>query len=109
MLVEQYLAAEGRIAVVRFTILAVCSVVALSAVPAHAETPGDVVQGIGRALNGEPPPPPYRDRYWREHERERAYWHEQHRLNEEQRDLDARRRGLHEERRFNEENGFYGR
>jgi hypothetical protein len=46
---------------------------------------------------------------WREHERERAYWHEQHRLNEEQRELDARRRALHDERRFNEENGFYGR
>jgi len=38
----------------------------------------------------------------------RAYWHEQHRLNEEQRDLDARRRALHEGRRDNEENGFSG-
>jgi hypothetical protein len=94
---------------VRFTVVAVCSVLALSTVPVHAETPGDVVQGIGRALNGEPPPPLYRDQYWREHERERAYWHEQHRLNEEQRDLDARRRALRDDRRFNEENGFYGR
>ena len=47
--------------------------------------------------------------YWREHERERAYRHEQHRLDAEQRDLDARRRALHGERRYNEENGFYGR
>ena len=31
------------------------------------------------------------------------------RLNEEQRELDARRRTLHDERRYNEENGFYGR
>ena len=46
---------------------------------------------------------------WIRHERERAYWHEQHRLNEEQRELDARRRTLHDERRYNEENGFYGR
>jgi hypothetical protein len=58
-------------------------------------------------MNGEPPPPP--DYRWREHERERAYWHEQHRLNEEERALDVRRRALHDERRYNEENGFYGR
>jgi len=66
------------------------------------------LQGIGRAMNGEPPPPPP-DYRWREHERERAYRHEQHRLNDEQRELDARRRGWHNDRRFNEENGFYGR
>jgi hypothetical protein len=58
-------------------------------------------------MNGEPPP--RSDYRWREHERERAYWHEQHRLNEEQREIDARRRALHDERRSNEENGFYGR
>jgi hypothetical protein len=40
---------------------------------------------------------------------ERAYRHEQHRLNDEQRALDARRQALHDDRRFNEENGFYGR
>jgi len=57
-------------------------------------------------MNGEPV---YRDHYWRDHERRRAYWHEQHRLDAEQRALDARRRALHNERRFNEENGFYGR
>jgi hypothetical protein len=45
----------------------------------------------------------------REHERERAYWREHHRLNEEQRDLDARRRALRDDRRLNEYNGFYGR
>src|SRR5439155_27105560 len=84
------------------------SLLALNAVPAHAEGPGDVLQGIGRAMNGEPPPPRY-DPYWRDHQRERAYWHEQHRLDAEQRDLEARRRALRDERRFNEENGFYGR
>ena len=91
---------------VRLTVLAVSSVLALSTVPVHAQTPGDVLQGIGRQMNGEPA---YRDQYWRDHERRRAYWHEQHRLDAEQRSLDARRRALHDERRFNEENGFYGR
>ena len=91
---------------VRLTLLAVSSVLALSTVPVHAQTPGDVLQGIGRQMNGEPV---YRDHYWRDHERRRAYWHEQHRLDAEQRALDARRRALHNERRFNEENGFYGR
>jgi hypothetical protein len=47
--------------------------------------------------------------YWREHQRERAYRHEQHRLDAEQRDFDARRRALRDGRRFNEENGFSGR
>jgi hypothetical protein len=53
--------------------------------------------------------PVHRDHYWREQERERAYRHEQHRLNDEQRELDARRGALHDDRRFNGENGFYGR
>ena len=92
---------------VKLSILAFSLVLVLSATPSHAEGPGDVMQGIGRAMNGEPAPPA--DYRWREHERERAYWHEQHRLNDEQRALDARRRALHDERRFNEENGFYGR
>jgi hypothetical protein len=92
---------------VKWSILAFSLVLMLSAMPSHAEGPGDVWQGIGRAMNGGPPPPP--DYRWRERERERAYWHERHRLNEEQRELDARRRALHDERRFNEENGFYGR
>ena len=91
---------------IRLTMLAVSSVLSLSAVPVYAQTPGDVMKDIGRQMNGEPV---HRDHYWRDHERERAYWHEQHRLNEEQRELDARRRGLQDERRFNEENGFYGR
>jgi Spy/CpxP family protein refolding chaperone len=91
---------------IRLTMLAVSSVLALSTVPAHAETPGDVMKDIGRQMNGEPV---HRDHYWREHERERAYRHEQHRLNDEQRELDARRRALHNDRRFNKENGFYGR
>ena len=91
---------------IRLTMLAVSSVLALSTVPAHAETPGDVMKDIGRQMNGEPV---HRDHYWREHERERAYHHEQHRLNDEQRALDARRRALHNDRRFYEENGFYGR
>ena len=93
---------------VKWSILAFSLALMLSAMPSHAEGPGDVLQGIGRAMNGEPPPPSPEYR-WREHERERAYWHEQHRLNEEQRELDARRRGPHDERRYNEENGFYGR
>lgn len=97
---------------IRLTILAVSSVLALSAVPVHAETPGDVMKDIGRQMNGEPV---HRDHYWRDQERERAYWHEQHRvheqqrLNAEERELDARRRALHDERRHGEENGFYGR
>jgi hypothetical protein len=93
---------------VKLSVLLASLVLMLSAMPSQAEGPGDVLQGIGRAMNGEPPPPPP-DYRWREHERERAYWHEQHRLNEEQRDLDARRRALHDERRPDEENGFYGR
>jgi hypothetical protein len=64
------------------------------------------MKDIGRQMNGEPV---HRDHNWRDHERERAHWHEQHRLNGEQRELDARRRALHDERRSNEENGFYGR
>jgi hypothetical protein len=92
---------------VKWFILAFSLVLMASAMPSHAEGPGDVLQGIGRTMNGEPLPPP--DYRWRERERERAYWHEQHRLNEQQRELDARRRALHDERRFNEENGFYGR
>src|SRR5689334_21178380 len=99
-------AREGEM--VKWSILAFSLVFVLGAMPSHAEGPGDVLQGIGRAMNGEPPPPPPECR-WREHERERAYWREQHRLNEEQRDLDARRRALHDDRRFNEDNGFYGR
>ena len=55
---------------VRFGILAVSLLLALNTVPAHAEGPGDVLQGIGRAMNGEPPPP-YRDPNWRDHQRER--------------------------------------
>jgi hypothetical protein len=92
----------------KLAVLVFSSVLLIGALPSHAEGPGDVLQGIGRAMNGEPPPPPP-DYYWREHQRERAYWHEQHRLDAEQRELDARRRALHNERRFNEENGFYGR
>jgi hypothetical protein len=55
------------------------------------------------------PAPVYHDHDWRVQERERAYHHEQHRLRAEERDLDARRRALHEQRRHEEENGFYGR
>ena len=93
---------------VKLSALVFSLVLVLSAMPSYAEGPGDVLQGIGRAMNGEPPPPPPEYR-WREHERERAYWHEQHRLNEEQRDLDARRRALQDERGYNERDGFYGR
>ena len=91
----------------KLSVLAFSLLLMLIAVPSHAEGPGDVLQGIGRAMNGEPPSPP--DYRWREHERERAYWREQHRLDAEQRDLDARRRALHDDRHFNEDNGFYGR
>jgi hypothetical protein len=48
---------------VRLTLLAVSSVLALSTVPVLAQTPGDVLQGIGRQMNGEPV---YRDHYWRD-------------------------------------------
>lgn len=91
---------------IRLTMLAVSSVLALSTVPVHAETPGDVMKDIGRQMNGEPV---HRDHYWRDHERQRAYRQEQHRLHAEQRELDARRRATHDERRRHEENGFYGR
>jgi hypothetical protein len=88
-------------------------VLLLGGLPASAQNAGDVLQGIGRAMTGEPAPPPpdyrSRDRDWRERDRERAYRQEQRRLDAEQRDLDARRRGLQSERRYNEENGFYGR
>jgi hypothetical protein len=95
---------------VRLTVLAFSSVLALSATPAHAEGPGDVLQGIGRAMNGEnPPPPANRDPNWRDHERERAYRQEQRRLDAEQSDLDARRRGLRDERPYNQQDGYYGR
>jgi hypothetical protein len=85
---------------VRLTILAVSSVLALSTVPVKAQ-PVPVVPVM--------PNPAYHDHDWRAHERERAYHHEQHRLKAEERDLDARRRALHEQRRHEEENGFYGR
>jgi hypothetical protein len=91
---------------IRLTVLAVSSVLTLSTIPVHAQAPGDVLKDIGRQMNGEPA---HRDQYWREHHRERAYWHEQHRLDAEQRARDTHRRALHDERRFNEENGFYGR
>jgi hypothetical protein len=92
--------------VVRLIVLTVSSILALSTLPVHAQTTGDVLRDIGRQMNGEPV---HRDDYWREHERRRAHWHEQHRLDADQRALDARRRALHDERRYNEESGFYGR
>ena len=91
---------------VRLSVVAIASVLALSTAPVHAQTAGDVMKDIGRQMNGEPA---HRDQYWRDHQHERAYWQEQHRLDAEQRELDARRRALHGERRYNEENGFYGR
>ena len=84
---------------VRLTILAVSSVLALSTVPVKAQP----VPGVPVV-----PVPVYHDHDWRAHERERAYHHEQHRLKAEERDLDACRRALHEQRRHEEENGFYG-
>jgi hypothetical protein len=90
--------------------LVICSLVLLlGTVPASAQNAGDVLQGIGRVMNGEPPPPSRDPYYWRDRDRERAYHHEQRRLDAEQRELDARRRALHDERRYNEDNGFYGR
>jgi len=92
---------------VRLTILAVSSVLALSIVPVQAQPAGPVVPVV--------PAPAYHDHDWhhdhdwRAPERERAYHHEQHRLKAEERDLDARRRVLHEQRRHDQENGFYGR
>jgi hypothetical protein len=73
---------------VRLTVVTLSSLLALSALPIHAQTPGDVLQGVGRAMNGEPNRPPD----WRDHER----------------DLDARRRALHDQRRYEEGNGYYG-
>jgi len=51
----------------------------------------------------------YHEHDWRAHERERAYRHEQHRLKAEQRDIEAHRRAMHAQHKFEEENGFYGR
>ena len=85
----------------RLTVLAVSSVLALSTVPVKAQPAGPVVPVV--------PAPVYHDHDWRAHERERAYHHEQHRLKAEQRDIEAHRRALHEQHRFDEENGFYGR
>jgi hypothetical protein len=85
---------------VRLTILAVSSVLALSTAPVKAQ-PVPIVPVV--------PAPVYHNHDWRAHERERAFHHEQHRLKAEERDLDARRRALHEQRRHEEENGFYGR
>src|SRR5439155_14511761 len=92
VLAEEYSAAKGRTAMVRFAILAVSSVLALSALPVHAQNPGDVLEGIGRGLN-------YnrdmrREEQWREQERQRAYWREQRRLEVEQRDFVAQLRVL---------------
>ncbi len=85
---------------VRLTILAVSSVLALSTGPVKAQ-PVPVVPVV--------PAHVYHDHDWRA-KRERAYHHEQqHRLKAEERELDARRRALHEQRRHEEENGFYGR
>jgi hypothetical protein len=86
----------------RLTILAVSSVLALSTVPAHAQPVGPVVPEVA-------PPLVYHHPDWRAHERERAYRHEEHRLKAERRDLEAHRKALHEQRKLDEENGFYGR
>ena len=75
---------------VRLTVLAVSSVLALSTVPVKAQLV-PVVPVV--------PAPVYHDHDWRVQERERAYHHERHRLRAEERDLDARRRVLHEQRR----------
>ena len=85
---------------VRLTVLAVSSVLALNTVPVMAQ-PVPVVPVL--------PAPVYHHHDWRAHERERAYHHEQHRLKAEERQLDAHRRAVHEQRRHDEENGFYGR
>lgn len=91
----------------KLSVLAISMLLMVSALPANAQSAGDVLQGIGRAMNGEPPAPPP-DYYSPQRERERAYWHEQHRLDAEQRDLDARRRALQDQRSYEEGNGYYG-
>ena len=85
---------------IRLTVLAITSVLALNAAPVYAEGPGDVLQGIGRAMNGEPPRS--QEQGWRDREHERAQCREQRRLDAEQRDLDARRRALHDQRHYKE-------
>ena len=83
---------------VRLTVLAVSSVLGLGIAQAFAQPVYPVV-----------PPVVHHDHDWRAQERERAYRHEQPRLRAEQREIEAHRRALHEQRRFEEENGFYGR
>jgi len=87
---------------IRLTVLAISSVLALGAAQAFAQPVYPVMPEVG-------PPVVHHDYDWRAHERERAYRDEQRRLKAEQRDIEARRRALHEQRRFEEENGFYGR
>ena len=84
------------------TVLAVSSVIAVGAAQAYAQPVHPVVPEVR-------PPVVHHDHNWRTQERERAYRHEQHRLRAEQREIEAHRRALHEQRRFEEENGFYGR
>ena len=88
---------------VRFALLAISSVIALSTVPVRAQPVCPVVP--------EAPPPPYvyHDHEWRAHERERALRHEEHRLKAERRNAEAHRKALHEQRKLEEEDGFYGR
>ena len=87
---------------VRLTVLTVSSVIALGVAQAYAQPVYPVVPEVR-------PPVVHHDHNWRTQERERAYRHEQHRLRAEQREIEAHRRALHEQRRFEEENGFYGR
>ena len=82
---------------VRLTVLAVSSVVALGAAQTSAQPVYPVVPVV------------HHHHDWRAHERERAYRDEQHRLRAEQRDVEAQRRALHEQQKFDSENGFYGR
>jgi hypothetical protein len=73
----------------------------MSTLPVLAQPVGPIVPAV--------PPVVYHHHHWQAHERERSYRHEQHRLQAQQRDLDARRNALHAQHHFNENEGFYGR
>ena len=68
------------------TILAVSSVLPLSAVPVQAQPAGPVVPVV--------PAPVYHDHDWRAYQRERAYHQEQHRLKAEEHELDRTARTM---------------
>jgi hypothetical protein len=99
---QEFSMGEEGYLMVRLTVLAVSSVLVLSTAPVYAQPAGPFPPEAG-------PPVVYHEHDWRAHEPERAYRHERHRLKAEQRDIEAHRRAMHAQHKFEEGNGFYGR